>query len=134
MTLLNETETNIRRWIKEHARLTDWVVASCTIVIALTGLAQWYAIHAQWNAMIEAERPWVGATAVSAEPIALDKDGVAKLTITNVGRSPAHITRFLAGQGVFYGEFPNNPPYRDTMGWVPSTGILLPNGMTPVTL
>jgi len=140
MTWLNET--NIGRWIREHTRLTDWVVAICTIFIALTGFGQWLAIRGQWDAMTEAERPWVGATAVSAEPIASDKDGVAKLTITNVGRSPAHITRFVvAAQRVFYGEFPYNPPYennppydRDTMGWVPSTGILLPNGMTPTTL
>jgi len=122
------------RWITEHTRLTDWVVAICTIVIALTGFVQWLAILGQWNAMTEAERPWVGATAVSAAPIAFDKDGVAKLTITNVGRSPAHVTRFLATERVFYGEFPNNPPYLDTTGWAPSTGILLPNGMTPVTV
>jgi hypothetical protein len=120
--------------IIKDQNLINFVLASSTLLIALISIFQWHAIHGQLRVMTDADRPWVGAIRASAQPIGPDKDGVARLTITNAGRSPARIIRFLAAQRVFY-EFPKDPPY-DALStpWSPSTAILLPNGTTPATV
>ena len=112
------------QWIKRKT-LTARVVAVLTLLIALFGALVGVR---QWKAIVEADRPWVASTAVSAGPIAPDTDGIAKLTVVNAGRSPARITQFIAAERVF-SEFPKDPPYNirsQPSWWEHSADILLP--------
>jgi len=104
-----------------------------TGALVITSVLQWSAIDGQLKAMIDADRPWIGAVAESSDSIDSGKAGMARLTVVNAGRSPARIVRFQAAQRVF-AEFPQEPPYENSTLWTElSHTILMPGGNMTAT-
>jgi hypothetical protein len=106
--------------------VSNWFLVIFTAALVLTGFLQWDAIKGQLKAMIDADRPWVGAILFSADPIEARKDGTAKISVVNSGRGPARILSFKASLHVF-DKFPAEPAYDDAPSWMDlSRTIVLP--------
>jgi len=121
----NNTEAAVKK-----EPLSNWFVVALTAALVLTGFLQWDAIKGQLKAMIDADRPWIGAYLFSAEPLEPSKDGTAKISIVNSGKAPARILSFKTALHMYGNKFPIEPIYDQTQPWTDlSQSILLP-GMT----
>jgi len=109
--------------------LSNWFLVAFTAALVVTGILQWDAIKGQLKAMVDADRPWIGSYAFSAEPIEIDKDGSARISVINSGRGPARILSFKTELHVF-DDFPPEPPYGSAPLWMNGSHTILLPGMT----
>ena len=110
--------------------LSNWFLVGFTAALVLTGLLQWDAIKGQLKAMIDADRPWIGAFFFSADPLEASKDGTAKISVTNSGKAPARILSFKTSISMYGTEFTTQPSYTQSQPWMDFSQTILLPGMT----
>jgi len=76
-----------------------------------------------------ADRPWLGAIAVTATPMEANKEITVKMIVINSGRRPALISKFKAASNVMV-TFPKEPTYPNSTPWPDNSESILMPGTT----
>jgi hypothetical protein len=129
----NETteRKKLSRWqrFKEYAKtssITDWCIASFTVVLAAAAIYQFIIMGGQLDVMRKDQRAWIAVAQKSGITIGVNIAPTVSLGFTNTGKTPA---TNIAGN--FYVEVvPNgqNPQFEaTTMHTTVVQGVILPN-------
>jgi hypothetical protein len=118
----------VKREVSEP--VSNWFLVAFTALLFLASLFQWSVMKGQLQAMVDAERPWIGSISYFADPIEANKEGTAKVIVINSGKGPARILSFRTELRIFP-SFPKEPTYgANTPTWMNLSQTILLPGMT----
>lgn len=91
----------------DKSRLTDWVVASATLVIAVVAILQWFILTGQLKEMRNDRRAFISPDLIPFQ-IEEGKPTLIPVVIENIGKTPArNVTGYVRPMELAQGEDPS---------------------------